>query len=114
MPGPLPWGHARATVAKRSFLDSCACRGPVHQEPGTRSLRHSAKALVSRGYEPYEDADGTIRLHNCPSTRIAARHRQLVCGANLAMLQSLTNQPWGGDPPVRAVLDPQPGAAVSR
>ncbi len=66
------------------------------------------QALASRGYEPYDDADGTIRLRNCPFDRIAAHHRDLVCGANLAMLQSLSDH-LGGDPPVRALLDPQPG-----
>jgi predicted ArsR family transcriptional regulator len=66
------------------------------------------QALARRGYEPYDDPDGTIRLRNCPFDRIAAHHRQLVCGANHAMLQSLTDH-LGGDPPVQAVLDPQPG-----
>jgi predicted ArsR family transcriptional regulator len=66
------------------------------------------RSLGARGYEPYEDADGTIRLRNCPFDRIAAQHRELVCGTNLAMLQGLTDQ-LGGDPPVRATLDPQPG-----
>ncbi len=66
------------------------------------------QVLAARGYEPYEDADGAIRLRNCPFDRIAANHRELVCEANLAMLQSLSNH-LDGDPPVRAVLDPQPG-----
>jgi predicted ArsR family transcriptional regulator len=66
------------------------------------------QALASRGYEPYDDADGTIRLRNCPFDRIAARHRDLVCGANLAMLQGLIDR-IGSDRPVRAVLDPRPG-----
>ena len=66
------------------------------------------RALAARGYEPYDDPDGTIRLRNCPFDRIAAHHRDLVCGANHAMLQTLTDR-LDGDPPVRAVLDPQPG-----
>jgi predicted ArsR family transcriptional regulator len=66
------------------------------------------QALTARGYEPYDEADGTIRLRNCPFDRIAAHHRELVCGANLAMVKGLTDQ-LGGDQPVRAVLDPQPG-----
>jgi predicted ArsR family transcriptional regulator len=66
------------------------------------------QTLAARGYEPYEDADGAIRLRNCPFDRIAAQHRQLVCGANLAMLRALTSH-LGGEPPVRAVLNPQPG-----
>jgi predicted ArsR family transcriptional regulator len=74
----------------------------------TQVLAALRQVLASRGYEPYDDADGTIRLRNCPFDRIAAQHRDLVCGANLAMLQGLTDH-LGGDSPVRAVLDPQPG-----
>jgi predicted ArsR family transcriptional regulator len=66
------------------------------------------QALTARGYEPYQDADGAIRLRNCPFDRIAAGHRQLVCGANQAMLQALADH-LSGDRRVRAVLDPQPG-----
>src|SRR5215216_3742460 len=66
------------------------------------------QTLADRGYEPYDDPDGAIRLRNCPFDRIAAHHRQLVCGTNLAMLQGLADH-LDGDPPVRAVLDPQPG-----
>jgi predicted ArsR family transcriptional regulator len=78
------------------------------------------QALARRGYEPHHDPDGAdgaggaggaggaIRLRNCPFDRVAADHRELVCGANLAMLAALTRQ-LGGDPPVRAVLDPRPG-----
>ncbi len=67
------------------------------------------QALAARGYEPYDDPDGTIRLRNCPFDRIAAHHRDLVCGANHAMLQALTDRLDGDPPTVRAVLDPQPG-----
>jgi predicted ArsR family transcriptional regulator len=66
------------------------------------------QVLASRGYEPYQDADGIIRLRNCPFDRIAAGHRQLVCGANQAMLQALADH-QSDDRRVRAVLDPQPG-----
>jgi predicted ArsR family transcriptional regulator len=67
------------------------------------------QALAARGYEPHADADGTIRLRNCPFDRIAAQHRQLICGANHAMIQTLTDQVDGDPPSLRAVLDPQPG-----
>jgi predicted ArsR family transcriptional regulator len=73
-----------------------------------QALAALRRALAARGYEPHEEPDGSIRLRNCPFDRIAAHHRQLVCGANHAMLQALTDQ-LDGDPPVRAVLDPQPG-----
>jgi predicted ArsR family transcriptional regulator len=65
-------------------------------------------AVVGFGPAAGDDLDGTIRLRNCPFDRIAAHHRQLVCGANHAMLQALTDH-LGDDPPVRAALDPQPG-----
>jgi predicted ArsR family transcriptional regulator len=67
------------------------------------------QALAARGYEPHDDPDGTIRLRNCPFDRIATHHRQLVCRANHAMLQALTDRLAGDPPTVQAVLDPQPG-----
>jgi predicted ArsR family transcriptional regulator len=95
--------------------------GTLGAELGTEAASHTAadghpiqvlaalrQTLAARAYEPYDDADGTIRLRNCPFDRIAAHHRQLVCGANHAMLQGLTDH-LGGDLPVQAVLDPQPG-----
>src|SRR5215213_8362889 len=88
--------------------------GAVEADPsGTASaaLNRAAvrQALAARGYEPYDGPDGTIRLRNCPFDRIAAQHRQVVCGANHAMLQALTDQLDGGPGTVRAVLDLQPG-----
>ena len=73
--------------------------------PGLATVR---QVLADRGYEPYDDGDGTVRLRNCPFDRVAAGHRDLVCGANLAMLRSLAGH-LGGDPPVRATSDPRPG-----
>jgi predicted ArsR family transcriptional regulator len=66
------------------------------------------QVLVSRGYEPHDDAGGTIRLRNCPFDRIVARHPELVCGANLAMVEALTDQ-LSGDQAIRPMLDPKPG-----
>src|SRR6266487_4320773 len=91
--------------------DSGAARAALNQAAaglGAELLAALRQTLASRGYEPYDDSDGTIRLRNCPFDRIAAQHRELVCGANLAMLQRLADQ-LGGDQPVRALLDPRPG-----
>jgi predicted ArsR family transcriptional regulator len=74
-----------------------------------QALAAVRQALAARGYEPHDDPHGTIRLRNCPFDRIATHHRQLVCGANHAMLQALTDRLAGDPPTVRAVLDPQPG-----
>jgi predicted ArsR family transcriptional regulator len=78
---------------------------PEGRQPALAALR---QVLASRGYEPYDDADGTIRLRNCPFDRIAAQDRELVCGANLAMVEGLTDQ-LGGEQPIRPMLDPKPG-----
>jgi predicted ArsR family transcriptional regulator len=111
--------EADLSGAARAALNHAA--GALGGELATEAATHIApngdpdgvlaalrQALASRGYEPYDDTDGTIRLRNCPFDRIAAQHRELVCGANLALLQGLTDH-LGSAPPVRAVLDPQPG-----
>ena len=92
-------GAVLATDAART---TTAGGSPAQVLAGLRQM------LADRGYEPYVDADGAIRLRNCPFDRIAAHHRQLVCGANRAMLQALADH-LGGESPVRAVLDPEPG-----
>ena len=111
--------EANPSGAAQAALNRAA--GTLGAELGTEAARHAAadgnpdevlaalrQTLADRGYEPYDDPDGAIRLRNCPFDRIAAHHRQLVCGANHAMLQGLADH-LDGDPPVRAVLDPQPG-----
>jgi predicted ArsR family transcriptional regulator len=99
----------RAAAALGAELGAEAANHPTPDGDPDQVLAAVRQALAARGYEPYEEADGTIRLRNCPFDRIAARHRQLVCGANHAMLQALTDQVDGDPPTVRAVLDPQPG-----
>jgi predicted ArsR family transcriptional regulator len=98
----------RAAASLGAELGTEAASHPGADDHPDQVLAALRQALADRGYEPYDDADGAIRLRNCPFDRIAAHHRQLVCGANHAMLQALTNH-LDGDPPVRAVLDPQPG-----
>ena len=66
------------------------------------------EVLAERGYEPYRDAGGALRLRNCPFDRVAAAHRELVCGANLALLRGLVER-LGAAAPVQARLDPRPG-----
>jgi predicted ArsR family transcriptional regulator len=64
-------------------------------------------ALRERGYEPFADEDGVIRLRNCPFHRLAADHRDLVCGMNLEFLNGLLEglEATG----VRGSLEPEPG-----
>ena len=42
--------------------------------------------LQSTGYEPQDDGDGGLLLHNCPFHQLAKGHAEAVCAANLALL----------------------------
>jgi predicted ArsR family transcriptional regulator len=108
-----PSGAAKAALnrAAGALGAEVGAEAAVHTDPDgdpDQALAALRQALAARGYEPYDEPDGTIRLRNCPFDRIAAHHRELVCGANHAMLQALTDQ-VGGEQSVRTVLDPQPG-----
>jgi len=99
-------GRAAAGLGAELGTEAAARTTPDgHTDQVLAAVRQT---LASRGYEPYDDANGIIRLRNCPFDRIAAQHRQLVCGANHAMLQALTDQVDSDPPTVRAVLDQQP------
>jgi predicted ArsR family transcriptional regulator len=65
------------------------------------------QALAARGYEPFEDDAGVIRLRNCPFHRLAERHREVVCGMNQSYLQGLLEGLGRDD--VTASLEPEPG-----
>ena len=63
------------------------------------SVDAAVEALADHGYEPVVDADGgEVALANCPFHTLAAGHRQLVCGMNLALLEGfaggLEGQPF--------------------
>ena len=61
-------------------------------------------ALTEHGYEPNQDATGTIRLRNCPFRHLAELDSALICHMNLALIQGLTAALSTKSP----VLDPQP------
>ena len=98
----------RAAATLGAELATEAASHPAADANPDQVLAALHQALADRGYEPYDDPDGTIRLRNCPFDRIATHHRELVCGANHAMLQALTDH-LDGNPPIQAMLDPQPG-----
>lgn len=71
-------------------------------------LLHAAEVLLTAyGYEPYRSPTDEIRLRNCPFHDLAAAHRPLVCGMNLALLRGVVDglQVQG----IAATFDPQPG-----
>jgi predicted ArsR family transcriptional regulator len=108
-----PTGAAQAALhrAAAALGTDLGAQAATHTQPGgdpDQALAAVRQTLADRGYEPHQDPDGTIRLRNCPFDRIAAHHRELVCGANHTMLQALTDH-LDSDPPIQALLDPQPG-----
>lgn len=77
---------------------------------GGAGLGALVAALESLGYEPVTRPDGEVRLRNCPFHALTERHKDLVCGANLALLGGLVGERAGAKAgKFEAVLDPQPG-----
>ncbi|HXP19081.1 MAG TPA: helix-turn-helix domain-containing protein [Streptosporangiaceae bacterium] len=64
-------------------------------------------ALREHGFEPAEDADGTVRLRNCPFHQLAAGHPDVVCGMNLALIEGLIDGLRANG--LRAALEPGQG-----
>ena len=66
------------------------------------------EVLAAQGYEPVPDADGIIRLRNCPFDALADDHRDLTCSMNLALLEGVVE--GLGEPDVVARADPREGS----
>jgi predicted ArsR family transcriptional regulator len=74
------------------------------QHPSPREIMQAT--LTEHGFEPVTDAD-SISLCNCPFHPLAARHRDVVCAMNLALLEGIAT--GIGGPDLHPVLDPAPG-----
>jgi predicted ArsR family transcriptional regulator len=80
----------------------------ARRAPGGRSPRQRLlNVLNGSGYQPIVDDDGTVRLRNCPFHALAASHRDLTCGMNLALAEGISQ--GLGQANLRPELDPQPG-----
>jgi len=77
---------------------------PGDQHPSPREIMQAT--LTEHGFEPVADAD-SISLRNCPFRPLAARHRDVVCAMNLALLEGVAT--GIGGPDLHPVLDPAPG-----
>jgi len=71
-----------------------------------RRLAALVGGLEEHGYEPRRDGSA-VRLGNCPFHALAERHRELVCGMNLALLEGVVESM--GDSHLEACPDPRPG-----
>ncbi|HJP89769.1 MAG TPA: hypothetical protein VJ850_12105 [Candidatus Limnocylindrales bacterium] len=83
----LATGVERASRAREAVLDVARERG---REMGEQAMERGAQELLplleTQGYEPFEDADGVVRLRNCPFHALVDEHRELTCAMNLALL----------------------------
>ena len=70
------------------------------------ALRAVQEVLTDKGYEPRAEGDG-LSLANCPFHALAQAHRDVVCGINLNLIDSLLQT--AGPRDTRAELRPSPG-----
>ena len=75
--------------------------------PARSRGKKAQSVLDAAGYEPRAEADGTIRLRNCPFHALVDEHRDLVCGMNLSMAEGIVD--GTNATTYEPVLDPQPG-----
>lgn len=87
--------------ARDALAESARERG--RQLGAGRSLD---EALEQAGYHPVTE-DDRIVLANCPFHRLAARHTELVCAANLALVEGLAESSAGAG--CSAAFTPGPG-----
>jgi len=72
-----------------------------------RVLTLLSDVVRGAGYEPAVDAGtGTLTLRNCPYHALAAEHRELTCGMNIAWAEGVVESLGAA---VRAELAPAPG-----
>lgn len=95
-------------VARETGAGSAAQSPAVELSDQAGGLGKLRQTLADRGYEPYQDAEGDLRLRNCPFDRLAENHRGLVCTTNLAFITGIAERP-GSDQQFRPRLDPRPG-----
>ncbi|MGH8990264.1 MAG: helix-turn-helix transcriptional regulator [Acidimicrobiia bacterium] len=102
-------GRARASLegAARALGQELSAEIRERRTQAKRAKPHAVVegVLAGRGYEPFRDDEGAVRLRNCPFDRLADTHRDLICGMNLWLLEEAVADDTG----LRAVLDPKPG-----
>lgn len=92
-----------ADLGRRSLAEAGVSAGA-----GADDVRQAVEcALREHGFEPVADQDGNVLLRNCPFHRLAARHPDIVCGMNLALIEGLVT--GFGVSGLRPALDPGRG-----
>lgn len=98
-------GQSRAALRQAARRLGTELGGGYRAEAASRGDVEGA--LTRQGYEPCRGGDGIIRLRNCPFHQLAERHREVVCGMNLTLVEGLVDG-LGADG-WQPVLDPRPG-----
>ncbi|MDQ1585623.1 MAG: hypothetical protein QOJ90_3131 [Actinomycetota bacterium] len=101
--GGSPVGDAVRRVAAETGR---RLAGMSEQPEGTPAMDRAGVALAEQGFEPRMEGD-TLVLGNCPFHRLAERHREVVCGMNLALIEGLLSGLACTE--LEPVLDPGPG-----
>jgi predicted ArsR family transcriptional regulator len=101
-------GQSRAALrdAAWRYGAGLASGGQAAATAGAAS-RAVQTALRQHGFEPWRATDGAVRLRNCPFHHLAAQHRDMVCGMNLALIGGLIEGFGARD--LHPELDPRPG-----
>ena len=100
----LATGVERADRARASVMAVARERGQAMAAGASRGL---LPMLESEGYEPFLDADGVVRLRNCPFHALVEEHRELTCAMNHALLDGAAAAV--ADSGFRAVSEPREG-----
>jgi predicted ArsR family transcriptional regulator len=85
-----PTGQAVTAAAEAAAEQAVEVVPDVPPSPRGGQLDRVAGALAPFGYEPKVEQD--LVMANCPFDRLAADHRDLVCGMNLAFVGSVADR----------------------
>lgn len=86
----------------RAALADVARRTGAQLGSETNSLEG---ALTSCGYAPQDDGTGGIVLENCPFHLLAQRHTELICSANLRLVEGMADATGDERTPILAPQD---------
>ena len=77
-----------------------------------RAIAATSTILEERGYEPYREVDGCVRMRSCPFHALAEQDRDLVCHLNEQLIDGVVR--GLGNESVDVVFDPIPGQCCVR
>jgi predicted ArsR family transcriptional regulator len=99
----------RDVARSQGWTDGRQARRDAGRRPPHRRLKEALLGVLRRaGYEPtVEPVRGDVYLRNCPYQSLAASHRDLTCGMNLAWAQGVIS--GLEDPELVAELAPASG-----